>query len=121
MNTQKNYGHNYAVEVVMEIIIRLQNKDKLKQKKTCPGDAVGVDSDVGTGTETNVSEVVTINSGIDDDDRVGIIGSIVGADAGAHASSVVGGTNVVPISGNGFAVSTGATQQENAELVKIYL
>ena len=29
---QKNYGHAYNVEVITEIIVRLQNKDKTKEK-----------------------------------------------------------------------------------------
>ena len=30
---QKNYGHSYNVEVITEIIVRLQNKDKTKKGK----------------------------------------------------------------------------------------
>merc|ERR1712130_637475 len=30
---EKNYGHSYNVEVITEIIVRLQNKDKAKKAK----------------------------------------------------------------------------------------
>jgi len=33
---EKNYGHSYNVEVITEIIVRLQNKDKSKKKQSSP-------------------------------------------------------------------------------------